>query len=126
MIIRHLLKKIDVGQQINYSYQTQDWNTVFPDIVDQESYHVRNQGNMYVSKFQEIAANKFGAITPKHAALVNIDFIEMIETQAKGISVTEWLYTDPGQGTVINAESVRQKLGVDLKWDDTFLLNYSK
>jgi hypothetical protein len=126
MIIRHLLKKIDVGQQINYSYQTRDWNVVFPDIVDQESYHVRNQGNMYVPGFQEIAAYKFGAITPKHAALVNPEYIEMIDTQAEGMSVTEWLYTDPGQGTVINAESVRQKLGVELNWDDTFLLNYSK
>jgi len=27
---------------------------------------------------------------------------------------------------VVNGESVRQKLGVDTKWDDTFLLTYSK
>lgn len=126
MVVRHLLKKIDVGQQINYSYQTSDWPSVFPDIVDWDSTHVRNQGNMYVSGFQEIAGYKFGGITPKHAALVNPDYIEMIDTLTQGMSVTEWLYTDPGQGTVMNAESVRQKLGVDLKWDDTFLLNYSK
>ena len=103
------------------------YGIIFADTIDKDSWKVRNHGNMYVSSTEEIAGYKFNGISPKHANFIEQDFIELYETQApEGLSVTEFLYTDNGSGTVINGESVRAKLGVNTQFDDTFLLNYSE
>jgi hypothetical protein len=107
-------------KMINYSYTTSELDRMHFGLGI-ENFRQQNYGRMAVMR------NSFVAISPNYVKLCEPGYVD---TEAKdastGLDETEFLYSAGGIGTAMTSQNNRKALGVDLTWEDTFQVLYTK